>query len=392
MHRIRFVWLYQDKYPVVIRDFDFTPQQVVKVQRIDWMDPDRDGYEEDTPFTATILNPQAPDKLQLVSSQFPRVPGGSFDFEPMTNVGYRVLLKRQTHEQPVLHALTYVLIGLLIAAAGALLLDLRRARPVPEGLHQTCQRMVEEYHRPWRTRDIVEGDVIWCDPDIEKFIGELRAGSWLGDTNGLGSIRVPGVPISLAALRQVFYRLGALFKFVPPEPVDVDNMIKYLIGRQRLAPFVGRPLEWDALDVIMSRSFQRLGIGQRQGDAHVQRDSATLVTLVARHFQQVLREGQRCMSFFRQTWQISEARDGKYFLSRQEALGSALQYAPQEGPVSSVSMEFSVPIESNLVERLSAVNGDAWLLGKILTQRGSNNGTRCLHLEFKPLVLVKAEA
>jgi hypothetical protein len=304
---------------------------------------------------------------------------------------------------PLMHALTYGLIALLLGSAVALFIDLRKARPSPVGLHQTCQRMAEDYHLPWRNREINEGDVLWCDPGIEQFIKQLRGRTWLGEMGDGGAIRIPIGPITIdpSFLTKVFSRLFGARLNLPPDLMDtsgvgntaaVDNVIKYLVGRRRLSPFVGRPLEWEALEAITIRNFRRLGIGQRQGDAHLRRDTPALGALVARHFQQVLRTGERDASFFRHTWELSEAGT-EYRLSYKEALGSELKPLSQEGPVNTLLGEFTIPAEPEVRDRLAVRNNDAWLLGKIIDQAQSNdNGTACWRLRFKPLVLLKAEA
>ena len=54
LRRIRYVWAYEEKYPAVLRDLDFTPDRDVLVQKISWINPIRNQYEQDTPFPARI--------------------------------------------------------------------------------------------------------------------------------------------------------------------------------------------------------------------------------------------------------------------------------------------------------------------------------------------------
>ena len=149
----------------MLRDLDFTPDQRVLVQKISWMDPARNEYEEDTPFEAHIENNTDFSKLRLSDEiKFPEEP--------------RRLVQLRSDEQrrlPRDHRAGAA--GRLDLGRAAVLLHrtvrarLCRAggRPAPaaaaaQGLHQTYQRMVETYHRPWREQEIEEGAILWCDP------------------------------------------------------------------------------------------------------------------------------------------------------------------------------------------------------------------------------------
>jgi hypothetical protein len=182
LRRIRYVWPYEQKYAAVLRDLDFTPDQRVLVQRISWMDPARNEYEEDTPFDARIENNTDLSKLRLSDEiKFPRNPDGSFNFDPLSNIAYRVIIARAPQPAWIWVGLTYGFIGLFAFACAGVALDLRRRQPAPKGLQQTYQQMVESYHRPWREQEIEEGQILFCDPKgMDVFVRELKtAGSFL---------------------------------------------------------------------------------------------------------------------------------------------------------------------------------------------------------------------
>ena len=153
LRRIRYVWAYEQKYPAVLRDLDFTPDPRVLVQKISWMDPARNEYEEDTPFSARIENNTNFSKLQLSDEiRFPRSPDGSFNFDPMSNIAYRVIIAREPHASWIWVALPYAFIGFFVLACAGLAIDLRRRQPAPTGLQQTYQRMVEDTTGPGASR------------------------------------------------------------------------------------------------------------------------------------------------------------------------------------------------------------------------------------------------
>jgi ABC-type phosphate/phosphonate transport system substrate-binding protein len=397
LHRIRYVWPYQEKYPAVIRDFEFEPDETVKVQRIAWVDPDRNEYDEDTPFEAKIARADF-HKFQLSEARFPRGLDGAFHFEPMSNVAYRVILKGKSNESPLFFAFTCLFVALLGLAMVGFLWDLRRVRPPPVGFAQTYQRLLEEYHSEWRERQIADADVLWCSSDeMGKLVQQIKNSKGrLADD--VGDVGVPLGPISikLSLLKRIFYGiLGRGWK-QPAELSDpkqvgnaaaLDSTVRYLVARRQLSPFVGRPLEWEALDNIAARNFQRLGVAQRAGEARVQR-SGTLSALVSRHFHDSVEKGEREVTLFRRSWGVKE--DGEvYHLVSTEPLEGELQPAPEQAAVHSLTLEFDIPAVPRVRDALAAGKGEAWLLGKILKQTHyGHNGTRELRLQFAPVALI----
>ena len=66
-----------------------------RVQKISWMNPQSNEYEEDTSFEARIEDVDF-SKFQLSHEKgFPTNPDDSFNFDPMSNVAYRVVIARE---------------------------------------------------------------------------------------------------------------------------------------------------------------------------------------------------------------------------------------------------------------------------------------------------------
>ena len=399
VHRIRYVWPYVDNFPAVIRDLDFVPEKTVKVHRIAWTDPERNDYEEGMLFEATIENlaTAANDyKLQLGEGLFPRGPAGGYQFEPLSNVAYKVILQRSSSQALWFAYLTGLFLALLVFAAVACAWELRRRRPAPVGFAQSYERLAQARHRPWRDREIQDADVLWSDPKLDEFIRFFQGKSLFDE---LGNEKpIPGVPISLGALRQLLRRtLGETFKLAPELASTTEvggtealsRLIKFLVRDRRLSSFTGKPLEWDALEDIIRRDFRKLGIWQRDTGARLQRDGA-LSDLVSRHFQDVLEKGTTA-SFFEVQWQLEQSDDG-YRLAHNEALNGELRIMLKGGTVLSrnLLLEFTLPPDLQFRENLAAVGNTAWLLGKITERtRVGQNGAGEIRVRFKPYAVLK---
>ncbi|MEP6767764.1 MAG: PhnD/SsuA/transferrin family substrate-binding protein [Acidobacteriota bacterium] len=133
IHRIRYVWPYEDRIPTVIRDVDFAIPSTsrVKAQKISWIDPGRNEFTEGAIFDVEVRSADFY-KFQLKGTSFARTPNGvTLDFEPMSNIAYRVILVRPSLESLWLKMLTGAFVVLLALAAVAAVFALRR-KPSPE--------------------------------------------------------------------------------------------------------------------------------------------------------------------------------------------------------------------------------------------------------------------
>jgi len=132
MHRIRTVWPYSDSVPTVIRD-TATPLArgaTVKVQRVTWMDPERNEFRQGPLFDARVTD-SGFFRYQLESQDFAQA-GGDQAFDALSNIGHRVILVAPRVERRLFRVLTQVFLGLLaLAALGALWDLLRRSRRDP---------------------------------------------------------------------------------------------------------------------------------------------------------------------------------------------------------------------------------------------------------------------
>jgi len=118
MHRIRYVWPFDDETARVLRDVDFQIPvgQQLKVQKITWSDFNTNEYTVDTPFDVEVTHSDF-HSFQLKGKGFPQKEDGKFGFEPLGNVAYRVFLERSPNAGETYKLTTKILIGLLGLAA-----------------------------------------------------------------------------------------------------------------------------------------------------------------------------------------------------------------------------------------------------------------------------------
>jgi ABC-type phosphate/phosphonate transport system substrate-binding protein len=413
LRRIRYVWPYEQKYPAVLRDLDFTPDQRVQVQKISWLDPERNEYEEDTPFDARIENNTDFSKLRLSDEiKFPRNPDGSFNFDPMSNIAYRVVIAREPHAGWFWVMLPYCFIGLFAFAGAGLAFDLRRRQPPPKGLQQTYQRMVESYHRPWRDREIEEGEILWCDSAyLDVFVREFKKSGSLLDIVQAGGFDFNFGPIPVRF--SILMKLGSclcrrrpqlaaeLFEAAGGGSVAaLDSLIQFLVCRRRLSPFVGFPehagdasrvpawpIEWEALNDIASRHFQQLGICDKPVDAHFGTRHTVLSPVVSAHFRGVLKKATHDASLFRQTWTVREHGSGAV-LDHEAEMASPVSLTNDNGStaVSKVRVEVNLPAGAVLSGTPANATLQAWVFGRILNW-SMEHGTVALHV--RPIAIVR---
>jgi ABC-type phosphate/phosphonate transport system substrate-binding protein len=413
LRRVRYVWPYEQKYPAVLRDLDFTPDQQVLVQKISWLDPARNEYEEDDSFKAQIERNTDFSKLRLSDAiNFPKNPDGSFNFDPMSNVAYRVVIARRPEASPIWVALPYCFIGLLGLACVGLAIDLRRQRPSPIGLRQTYERLVEAYHLPWIGRPVEEGAILWCDHDyLDELVKELkRTGSPLDLVQGgAADFNFGPIPIRFSLLMKVGARLFTRRPLLAADLVDcrqggpvgaLDALVQFLIYQGRLAPFVGLPegagdaarppawpIEWEALNDIASRHFERLGIGDARVDASLDGSTGALASVVSGHFLGVVRKAARDASLFHQTWTVREpGTPGRLVFEGRTR--TALLVSGQSGSArtSTIRLEVTLPPAAVLPSDPGGSTLRAWVLGKVLTTIADGD---VLALHVKPIAVLR---
>ena len=296
LRRIRYVWAYEQKYPAVLRDLDFTPDPRVLVQKISWMDPARNEYEEDTPFSARIENNTNFSKLQLSDEiKFPR--------EPRRIVQLRSDEQHRLSRRSSPASRTPAGSGWCCRTASSPC----SCSPAP-GWRSTCAggsrrppactRPISGWWRPttgpWREQEIEEGQILWCDPKyMDEFVKELKtAGSFLDVVRAGGcDFNLGPLPVRFSILMKLGSHLwrrrpqlsSELFESSGAGSVAaLDTLIQFLVCRRRLSPFVGLP-EGAGGDAPTA------GVADRMGSAERHRVEAFPE---ARH----LRQAGRCQS------------------------------------------------------------------------------------------------
>lgn len=125
MHRIRFVWPYDNDTARVLRDVDFqiSAGQPLKVQKINWINFNTNEYIVDTPFNVDVDRSDF-NSVELRGKGFPQSEEGKLTFDPLGNVAYRVFLERNPSAGNLYKITTKVLIGLFALAALFTLVEL----------------------------------------------------------------------------------------------------------------------------------------------------------------------------------------------------------------------------------------------------------------------------
>ncbi len=129
LHRIRYVWPYSTSNPIVIRDLALwlPAGSRVKVQKVTWLDPERNRFRGGPLFDAGI-KASGFHRYELDGEDFARGPERAAAFDAMSNVAYRVILIRPMEERTIFRILTVVLLVLFAGGAAAAVWDVRRSR------------------------------------------------------------------------------------------------------------------------------------------------------------------------------------------------------------------------------------------------------------------------
>ena len=127
LHRIRYVWPYSGGQPIVIRDTTLAmpPGRKTPVQRITWLDQERNSFRAGPIFEVTV-RASSLFVHELLAEDFRRSGGIAADLDPMSNISYRVYQLRVMPSNRWFRIATGGLVGLLVLAAVATILALRR--------------------------------------------------------------------------------------------------------------------------------------------------------------------------------------------------------------------------------------------------------------------------
>jgi hypothetical protein len=180
----------------------------------------------------------------------------------------------------------------------------------------------------------------------------------------------------------------------------LDTLIQFLVCRRRLSPFVGLPegaggdspppawpVEWEALNDIASRHFQRLGICDKRVDANLGTQPGILSAVVSTHFRGVIKKGTHDASLFRQTWTVREP-SAPARLDCEGEIASPLLLRNQNGAAAASKVRVEVCLPQGAV--LSGTSPDttvrAWVFGKILNWSVEHG---IVSLQIRPIAILR---
>jgi len=128
LHRIRYVWSYSGNTPIVLRDsaLALPSGSPVHVQRITWVDPERNRFVGGDEFHSSIKHATF-HRYDLNEEDFKRTAAGERP-DPLSNAAYRVVLLRPADRAWLFRTLTAVLVALFVLAGVTAAFSLRRAR------------------------------------------------------------------------------------------------------------------------------------------------------------------------------------------------------------------------------------------------------------------------
>jgi ABC-type phosphate/phosphonate transport system substrate-binding protein len=398
MHRIRYVWPYQDKAPTVIRDVDFAiPRgETVYVQRLTWRDPDKNDFVPAETFDTRPAEIR-PATFVFDKRDFIRTDTGTVDFQnPLSDVAYKVILERRSNESLLSKALATTFVGLFLLTGVGAAFDIRRRllprKPQPpQTLPDVCAALAARRHATC-ARPLTEAAVLSCSRErVEEQIEELKSqgvvpaamggiSRWAyGFTAGASLPFVKGV-FSGEASRQVEL-------VIDPRAVgDVSRLnalLDLMIRKRLLSSFAGGPLEWEALNELARTILP----DAEAGDLLIRAEDETVMKIASRHFKQICDDGMRRLSLLRGSWSVSR-RDGRCLAEQRIDLQGPILVGDEV--VSSLQMEFNIADEVELPLDIISNTLDCWILGKIARLTIENEAgapTLCLHLRVVALLL-----
>jgi ABC-type phosphate/phosphonate transport system substrate-binding protein len=129
LHRIRYVWPYSSTRPLVVRDLalPLQPGSAVKMQRILWIDPERNKFRGGPVLDARV-RAAGFYRYELEHADSGQGGEGGLQLDAMSNASYRVILLRTTEERLLFRLLTIALVALAVLAGAAASWDLFRSR------------------------------------------------------------------------------------------------------------------------------------------------------------------------------------------------------------------------------------------------------------------------
>ena len=130
LHRIRYVWPYSGRQPIIIRDSTLAmpSNSEVPVQRVTWLDQERNSFRAGPVFPVRVQRSSL-FTHELDTEDFRIKAGADVVLDPMSNVSYRVYQLRTAHPGSIFRLATGALVVLLALAAAAAVGALRHRGP-----------------------------------------------------------------------------------------------------------------------------------------------------------------------------------------------------------------------------------------------------------------------
>lgn len=400
MHRIRYVWPYDERAPTVIRDVDFSLPKgdQVYAQRVTWRDPDRNAFVP-SEWVDTRVTSVDPAKFVLDRRDFIRTDADAIDYQnPLSDVAYRVILERPSNESRQSKLLAATFVGLFLLAGIGAGVDLRyrlqpRVRPVPRTLPEMCASLAARVHRPWSQRTLTDANVLACNrPRVEEQIEDLKAQRLVPPAMGGVTRLAYSIGAGIPFAKGLSLEAGRRFELVM-DPTRVSNtlrltaLLQLLVGRQLLSPFVGVPLEWEGLNEL-ARSILP---DAEPGDVLIRHEDETVIEFASRHFNRVLDDGMKQLSLLPGSWLVSR-RDGRCLAQQHIPLPAHLTIGGTR--ISALRLEFNVADEVEVPIDPESRLMKCWVLGKLVraTIDQESASTLSLHLRTVALLLEESAA
>ena len=137
LHRIRYVWPFSGRQPIIIRDTTLAlpPGGEIPVQRVTWLDPERNSFRAGPVFPAHIRS-SSPFVHELEADDFRRSGESGPDLDPLSNVSFRVYQLRTVPPNTLYRIATGALVILLVLAAAAAVRALSSRRKTDRRLEE----------------------------------------------------------------------------------------------------------------------------------------------------------------------------------------------------------------------------------------------------------------
>jgi hypothetical protein len=273
------------------------------------------------------------------------------------------------------------------------------AQRAPRTLRDVCAALAWQTHDRWRGRTLKEAELLVCErPRIEELIEELKGKGLLSARMGgvtrwvyevSGGLSIPFVRGILSGGVQGGRRIElianpALFG----NTARTSALLDVLVCQRLLSLFVGRPLEWVALNDLAG-GILAPSDAPRTHERVVRAEDATVIEIASRHFNQVLDDAMNRVSLFSGRWRFAPGERG-LVMRQQVPLDGPLWIGQERRVITSLVLEFNLPEAVKLPVSDDQSEFDCWVLGKIvrLTYSATTAGELCVH--FRTLATLAA--